>query len=71
MKKWNVYGTVPISVCFCVDAEDAQSAIDIAYERFSGLEGYAGNGHRGANQMRLRRATECEVEFNDAQPADD
>lgn len=42
--KYTVYGTTQISVGITVEAETEEKAIDKAYEEFSGINNYCGNG---------------------------
>lgn len=44
MKKYDVYGTVPIVVTITVEANSGEEAIEIAARKFQGVRGYVGNG---------------------------
>lgn len=47
--KYSVHGTTTVSVTVEVEADDEESAIEAAYDEFSGLTSYAGNG--GHNKL--------------------
>jgi hypothetical protein len=49
MKKFNVYGSIPVHITFRIEAESEEDAIDKAYENFPGLTNYLGNG--GVDQI--------------------
>lgn len=71
--KFEVYGTAHVSVCMTVEAEDADEAIEIAYQEFGGLTNYAGNGGLGklvgTSQSGVKLDVDEHVEFNEAEPA--
>jgi len=71
--KFNVYGTATIGVTIKVEAETEQGAIEMAYEKFPGLTGYAGNGGFdklvGVNDSDVSLDAGDEFDFSDAEPA--
>ena len=71
--KFNVYGTVYVAVTVTVEADNADDAIDKAYDECSGLSGYVGNGGSdklvGTNNSSVSLdAGESEAYFTDAEP---
>ena len=44
MAKFRVYGVVQVTVWTEVEAEDSESAKEVADEYFGGVSGYCGNG---------------------------
>jgi hypothetical protein len=48
-KKWHVYGSVPVSVTYTVEADTMEEAIEKANNDFPGLRGCVGNG--GVDKM--------------------
>jgi len=71
--KFRVYGFVPVGITVEVDAEDESEAIDMAYESFGGLHGYAGNGGTGkligTSDRNVFLDSDGEVEFTEAERA--
>ena len=47
MPKFLVWGTVPVSVCIEVEADNEDDAYDVAYDKFGGVTGFVGNGGMG------------------------
>lgn len=69
--KFRVYGTIAISVTVEIEAEDADEAIERAYEEFGGLTGYAGNGGPGklvgTSQRNVTLDPDGEPDFTEAE----
>lgn len=75
MKKWNVYGSVQISVISRVEAETAEEAIEKAHGNWGGMTNYAGNGGTdklvGVYGDESIEADDSEPNFTEAEEADD
>ena len=71
--KFRVYGTTTVDVTIEVEAEDEESAIEVAYQEFGGLTGYAGNGGTrklvGTSDRNVSLDTSDYVEFTDCERA--
>lgn len=43
-RKYDVHGTVPVTVHITIEAEDGEQAIEFATQKFKGIHIYMGNG---------------------------
>lgn len=71
--KYNVYGSVKVWVTIEVEADDAEHAIEVAYDEFGGLSGYAGNGGLdklvGTNDRNVSLDVgDSDADFTEAEP---
>lgn len=72
--KFTVHGTATIYVSIVVEAENENDAIDVAYDEFGGIRGYAGNGGRdklvGVAESNVSIEPGDEYEFTGAEKED-
>lgn len=66
MKKWQVYGTVSVSVGMKVEAETKEEAIEKASEEWEGIGGFCGNG--GTNKLIGVYGEDCSIEEGGSHP---